>query len=61
MNCEHKDGKEFDFLIGKSIINVEEAKVSDGYGMVDGFVLTCGDGTIIEIAINEGCGGCGNG
>lgn len=61
MKCEHKNGDEFDFLIGKSIIKVETAKVSDGYGMVDGFVLTCEDGTIIEIATNEGCGGCGNG
>lgn len=61
MNYEHKDGKEFDFLIGKSITNVESAKMSDGYVMVDGFILTCDDGTIIEIATNEGCGGCGNG
>ena len=62
MKYEHKDGKDFDFLIGKSIIKVEEKKVKDEYGYyVDGYILTCKDGTIIEIAQNEGCGGCGNG
>lgn len=62
MKYEHKDGKDFDFLIGKSIIKVEEKKVKDEYGYyVDGYILTCKNGTIIEIAQNEGCGGCGNG
>lgn len=62
MKYEHKDGKYFDFLIGKSIIKVEEKEVKDEYGYeVDGYILTCKDGTIIEIATNKGCGGCGNG
>ena len=62
MKYEHKDGKDFDFLIGKSIIKVEEKQVKDEYGYnIDGYILTCKDGTIIEIATNEGCGGCGNG
>lgn len=61
MKYEHKDGKDFTFLIGKSIIKVEEKQVNDGYDEVDGFILTCKDGTIIEIATNEGCGGCANG
>ncbi len=62
MKFEHKDGKDFDFLIGKSIIKVEEKEVKDEYGYyVDGYILTCKDGIIIEIAKNEGCGGCGNG
>lgn len=62
MTNEHKDGKDFDFLIGKSIIKVEEKQVKDEYNeKVDGYVLTCKDETIIEIATNEGCGGCSNG
>lgn len=62
MKYEHKDGRDFDFLIGKSIIKVEEKQVKSEYGYnVDGYILTCKDGTIIEIATNEGCGGCGNG
>ena len=62
MNKEHCDGKNFGFLIGKSIIKVENKNVEDEYGyLVDGYVLTCNDGTIIEVALNEGCGGCGNG
>ena len=62
MKYEHKDGKDFDFLIGKSIIKVEEKEVKDEYGYyVDGYILTCKDGTIIEIAENDGCGGCSNG
>jgi len=61
MKHEHKDGKDFDFLIGKSIIKVEEKQVEDGYSEVDEYVLTCKDGTIIEVATNEGCGGCSNG
>lgn len=62
MNNTHKDGKDFDFLIGKSIVKVDKTKVDDGYGdLVDGYILTCKDGTIIEIANNEGCGGCSSG
>ena len=58
----HKDGRDFDFLIGKSIIKVEEKDLKDEYGdLVEGYLLTCKDGTIIEIATNEGCGGCNNG
>ena len=58
----HKDGKDFDFLIGQSIIKVEEKDFKDEWGdIVKGYVLTCKDGTIIEITTNEGCGGCGNG
>lgn len=54
--------KTLTFLIGKSIIKVEEAKIKDERNCLqDGFILTCKDGTIIEIATNEGCGGCGNG
>lgn len=62
MKNEHCDGRNFDFLIGKSIKKVEEQRVKDDYGyLVDGYILTCDDGTIIEVATNEGCGGCGNG
>ena len=62
MKCENKDGRDFDFLIGKSIIKVEEKPVKDEYGdNVDGYILTCKDGTVIEIGTNEGCGGCSNG
>ena len=62
MKYEHKNGRDFGFLIGKSIIKVEEKQVKDDYDdNVDGYILTCKDGTIIEIATNEGCGGCGNG
>lgn len=62
MKNEHRDGRNFDFLVGKSIKKVENERVKDEYGyFVDGYVLTCNDGTIIEVATNEGCGGCGNG
>lgn len=62
MKFEHKNGKDFDFLIGKSIIKVEKKKLKDEYGYkVDGYILTCKDGTIIEILTNVGCGGCCNG
>jgi hypothetical protein len=62
MKYEHRNGEDFDFLIGKSIIKVEEKQVNGKYGdETDGYILTCKDGTIIEVAINEGCGGCGNG
>lgn len=59
MKYEHKDGKDFDFLIGKSIIKVVEKQLKDDG--VDQYVLTCKDGTIIEIETNGGCGGCANG
>lgn len=49
MKKEHITGSEFDFLIGKSIIKVENN------------MLFCDDNTIIKIEENEGCGGCGNG
>lgn len=49
------------YLIGKSIIKVEKAKVRDSYTLVDGYRLFCSDGTLLEIGLNEGCGGCGNG
>ena len=58
---EQKDGKDFDFLIGKSIVKVDKYKVDDDYYPVDKYVLTCNDGTFIEILTNDGCGGCGNG
>lgn len=62
MKNEHCDGRDFKFLIGKTIIKVEEKKVIDEYGYsVAGYELTCDDKTIIEIALNEGCGGCENG
>lgn len=62
MKNEHCDGKDFNFLIGKSIIKVEKQNVTDEYGYpVNGYVLTCDDNTIIEVELNEGCGGCNNG
>ena len=62
MMHEHCDGRDFEFLIGKSIVKVEEKKVKGEWDwLVDGYVLTCSDGTIIEVATNEGCGGCSNG
>lgn len=54
----HCDGKDFGFLIGKSIIKVEQEK---GNYDRDIFKLICDDDTIIEIETNDGCGGCGNG
>lgn len=62
-NCIHANGNEFEFLIGKSIVKVEEATVLNDYGTPcpDGYRLICSDGTIIEIGTNEGCGGCSNG
>lgn len=59
---KHCDGKDFNFLIGKSIVKVEKTICKDDYdNKVNGYKLTCDDGTIIEIATNEGCGGCSNG
>ena len=53
---EHRDGNEFNFLIGKSIIKVEKEET-----YIDIYKLICSDGTIIYIETNDGCGGCGNG
>ena len=62
MKNKHCNGKDFNFLIGKSISKVESKKVKDEYDdLVDGYVLTCNDRTIIEVVTNEGCGGCSNG
>ena len=58
MKNKHCNGKDFDFLIGKSIKKVES---KGGMLAKEGYILTCNDGTIIEIEINEGCGGCENG
>lgn len=56
------EGKDFDFLIGKSIIKViSGVKVYNDYDESDGYILICNDGTEIRVALNEGCGGCGNG
>lgn len=58
MKNEHRDGSDFDFLIGKSIKKIE---YKDGMLEPHRYILTCNDGTIIEIEPNEGCGGCENG
>lgn len=56
------DGEELaDKLIGKKIIKVEECRCEDTYSKADGYRLYCEDGTILEVAKNEGCGGCDNG
>ena len=55
------DGKDFTFLVGKSIKDVKAGVVSTDYGETEGYILTCHDGTIIEVGENEGCGGCDNG
>lgn len=53
MKYEHKNGKDFNFLIGKSIIKVEEKQVKDEYGYdTNGYILTCKDGTI---KLNKQC------
>lgn len=54
---KHIDGIGFNFLIGKSIIKVEEINFDD----FEGYILTCNEGTTIEVETNEGCGGCTNG
>lgn len=59
MKKEHCDGENFGFLIGKSIKKVEYKE--GGILEASGYILTCNDGTIIEIETNEGCGGCENG
>lgn len=51
---KHINGNDFDFLIGKKIIEVREGDYSE-------YELVCDDGTIIEFDTNEGCGGCSNG
>lgn len=55
---KHCDGKDFNFLIGKSIIKVKQENGKCGR---DIFKLICDDDTIIEIETNDGCGGCCNG
>lgn len=62
MKEEHKDGRDFDFLIGKSIVKVEYERLGNEYqyGQPMGYKLTCDDGTIIVIALNDGCV-CGEG
>lgn len=56
---EHKNGKGFDFLIGKSIqkVNYIEAKGYDA----GKWELICNDNTKITVEENTGCGCCGNG
>jgi hypothetical protein len=61
MKNEHRDGCEFDFLIGKSIKEVKEGSKKKYWEVVDLYTLVCNDGTEIEIETNAGCGGCGNG
>lgn len=60
---ENLDGKNFGFLIGKSIEKVECDKMIDDidWGITEKYILTCNDGTIIKITTNDGCGGCSNG
>lgn len=61
METKKCDGRDFDFLIGKSIKRVIQGKTSNYYDGVDRFLLVCNDYTIIEITTNDGCGGCSNG
>ena len=59
MKEEHRDGSEFDFLIGKSI---KEVNYIERKGWNAGkWELICNDNTKIIVEENEGCGGCGNG
>ena len=59
MKEEHRNGGDFDFLIGKSIkkVNYTERKGWDA----GHWELICNDNTKIIVEENEGCGGCGNG
>ena len=59
MNNEHRNGKNFDFLIGKSIEKVNYRKRKDYEA--GRWELICKDNTKIIVEENEGCGGCGNG
>ena len=59
MNKEQRDGRDFDFLIGKSIKKVNFIKGKD-YD-ADKWELICNDNTKIIVEENAGCGGCGNG
>lgn len=63
MRKRHCEGRNFGFLIGKSIEKVEVIKAKNKYGcsLPNIYVLTCNDGTIIKVKENEGCGGCSNG
>lgn len=54
---EHIDGKDFNFLIGKSVIDVIEDKNKDPKEAY----LKLSDGTILRIDCNEGCVWCSNG
>ena len=59
---QHFDGDEFDWLIGRRIVKVEEAiSPRDSNMATDGYLLTCDDGTQLLTYENEGCGGCSNG
>lgn len=59
MKNEHRNGKNFDFLIGKSIEKVNYRK-RKGYE-AGRWELICKDNTKIIVEENAGCGGCGNG
>lgn len=63
MEYKNVNGDNFNFLIGKSIVKVEEGRFKERrFGeYVDTYTLTCDDGTIIEVLTNEGCGACCNG
>jgi hypothetical protein len=58
-SCKHCNGMNFDFLIGKSIIKVEEE--NDLNKEEHYFILTCDDGMKIKVTTNNGCYGCDNG
>lgn len=60
MNNKHRDGRNFDFLIGKSIEKVNYRK-RKGYNEAGKWELICKDNTKIIVEENAGCGGCGNG
>ena len=60
MNKEHREGRNFKFLIGKSIKKVNFIK-SKHLSEADCWELICNDNTKIIVEENAGCGGCGNG
>lgn len=59
MKEEHRTGRNFDFLIGKSIQKVNYRR-RKGYE-AGKWELICNDNTKIIVEENAGCGGCGNG
>lgn len=59
MKQEHRNGRDFDFLIGKSIEKVNYKKGEDYEA--GRWELICKDNTKIIVDENAGCGGCGNG